>query len=167
MSEALADEAVRSNELVYRVGANEISSYAPPSQFVWPHLQTISVLSAMPSQWALQYFALSGGMQLHAAFAHFLGVLAMMPPWMCPLDGKYDAGIGTKDSERFLAEFCLISVEFRSNLRYSLKTRRASAIGGQQCCSHTPYEFAAEHCLGFSLLCRRLAALPRTNSAPG
>jgi hypothetical protein len=87
LSEALADEAVRSNELVYRVGANEISSYAPPSQFVWPHLQTISVLSAMPSQWALQYFALSGGMQLHAAFAHFLGVLAMMPPWMCPLDG--------------------------------------------------------------------------------
>jgi hypothetical protein len=27
--------------------------------------------------------------------------------------GKYYAGIGTKDSERFLAEFCLISVEIQ------------------------------------------------------
>jgi hypothetical protein len=33
----------------------------------------------MPSQWALQYFALSAGMQLQAAFAHFLGVLDMVP----------------------------------------------------------------------------------------
>jgi hypothetical protein len=50
-----------------------------PSQFEWPHLHTISVLSAIPSQWALQYFPLSGGMQLQAALAHFFGVLDMMP----------------------------------------------------------------------------------------
>jgi hypothetical protein len=31
----------------------------------------ISVLSAMPSQWALQYFCLSGATQLQAGFAHF------------------------------------------------------------------------------------------------
>ena len=31
----------------------------------------ISVLSAMPSQWALQYFCFSGAMQLQAGFAHF------------------------------------------------------------------------------------------------
>jgi hypothetical protein len=31
----------------------------------------ISVLLAMPSQWALQYFCLSGAMQLQAEFAHF------------------------------------------------------------------------------------------------
>jgi hypothetical protein len=27
--------------------------------------------------------------------------------------GKYDAGIATKDSERFLAEFCQISMEIK------------------------------------------------------
>jgi len=37
----------------------------------------------MPSQWALQYFALSGGMQLQAALAHFLGVLGMIPSFCC------------------------------------------------------------------------------------
>jgi hypothetical protein len=35
-------------------------------------VQTISVLLAIPSQWALQYFDLSGGTQLQAALAHFL-----------------------------------------------------------------------------------------------
>ena len=35
-------------------------------------MQTISVLSAIPSQWALQYFDLSAAGQLQAAFAHFL-----------------------------------------------------------------------------------------------
>jgi len=40
-------------------------------------VQTISTLLAMPSQWALQYFDFSGGTQLQAALAHFLG-LAMI-----------------------------------------------------------------------------------------
>jgi hypothetical protein len=31
-------------------------------------------LSAIPSQWALQYFDFSSAIQLHAAFAHFLAV---------------------------------------------------------------------------------------------
>ena len=35
-------------------------------------VQTISVLSPIPSQWALQYFSFPSGMQLQAAFAHFL-----------------------------------------------------------------------------------------------
>lgn len=43
-------------------------------QPVCPQLQTISVLSAIPSQWALQYFDFSSAIQLQAAFAHFLGV---------------------------------------------------------------------------------------------
>ena len=37
----------------------------------WPQVHMISVLSAMPSQWALQYFSFSGGTQLQAGFAHF------------------------------------------------------------------------------------------------
>lgn len=40
----------------------------------------ISVLLATPSQWALQYFDLSGAMQVQAAFAHFLGALDMGGP---------------------------------------------------------------------------------------
>lgn len=45
----------------------------------WPQVQTISTLSATPSQWALQYFSLLGGMQLQAAFAHFfvLGIASL------------------------------------------------------------------------------------------
>jgi hypothetical protein len=38
----------------------------------WPQVQTISVLLAIPSQWALQYFEPSDVVQLQAAFAHFL-----------------------------------------------------------------------------------------------
>jgi hypothetical protein len=38
----------------------------------------------MPSQWALQYFPLSVGMQLQAAFAHFL-VLAIVLSFAGPL----------------------------------------------------------------------------------
>jgi hypothetical protein len=48
-----------------------------PEQPSWPQVQTISVLSAIPSQWALQYLDLSAAMQLQAAFAHFLA-LAMV-----------------------------------------------------------------------------------------
>jgi len=43
-----------------------------PVQPGWPQEQTISILLAIPSQWALQYFDPSEGVQLHAAFAHFL-----------------------------------------------------------------------------------------------
>jgi hypothetical protein len=46
----------------------------------WPQVQTISILLAIPSQWALQYFSFSGAVQLHAELAHFLGVLAIDPP---------------------------------------------------------------------------------------
>ena len=38
-----------------------------------PHVQTTSVCPAVPSQWALQYFDPSVGVQEHAGFAHFLG----------------------------------------------------------------------------------------------
>ena len=38
----------------------------------WPQVQTISTLSAIPSQWALQYFSFSGAMQAQAGLAHFL-----------------------------------------------------------------------------------------------
>jgi hypothetical protein len=40
----------------------------------------ISVLSAIPSQWALQYFCFSGARQLQAGFAHFLGLGILMTP---------------------------------------------------------------------------------------
>lgn len=43
----------------------------------WPQVQIISTLLPIPSQWALQYFSLSGAMQLHAGFAHFLLELAI------------------------------------------------------------------------------------------
>ena len=46
--------------------------------------------------------------------------------------------------------FLLFCWNLKLKLRYSVKTRWTSAQGGQQCCSHTPYEFAAEHCLGYS-----------------
>jgi len=46
----------------------------------WPQVQTISILFAIPSQWALQYFSFVGAGQLQAEFAHFLGVLAISPP---------------------------------------------------------------------------------------
>jgi len=46
----------------------------------WPQVQTISILLAIPSQWALQYFSFSGAVQLQAEFAHFLGVLAIDSP---------------------------------------------------------------------------------------
>ena len=45
--------------------------YRCPVQPGWPQEQTISILLAIPSQWALQYFDPSEGVQLHAAFAHF------------------------------------------------------------------------------------------------
>jgi hypothetical protein len=73
-----------------------------PEQLGWPQVQTISTLLAMPSQWALQYFDLSGGTQLQAAFAHFLElamVLLRRPRF--PKNGRisaqeYDAGSGPK-----------------------------------------------------------------------
>ena len=38
----------------------------------WPQVHMISVLSPMPSQWALQYLSLLfSGMQLQAGLAHF------------------------------------------------------------------------------------------------
>jgi hypothetical protein len=43
----------------------------------WPQVHMSSVLSPMPSQWALQYFSFPPGTQLQAGFAHFFGVLAM------------------------------------------------------------------------------------------
>jgi hypothetical protein len=46
----------------------------------WPQVQTISVLSSIPSQWALQYFSLLGGMQLQAGFAHFLELAIIHSP---------------------------------------------------------------------------------------
>ena len=67
----------------------------------WPQVQTISVLLAIPSQWALQYFSFSGAVQLQAEFAHFLGVLAIFPPSNDRMNGfrdqpDYDAGFERK-----------------------------------------------------------------------
>ena len=53
-------------------GARKPATYMCPEQLVCPHVQTISVLLAIPSQWALQYFELPSAGQLQAAFAHFL-----------------------------------------------------------------------------------------------
>jgi hypothetical protein len=65
-----------------------------PLQLSWPQWHTISVLLATPSQWALQYFALSVGTQLQAAFAHFLGADIhvsfldfRVPHWAAFVDG--------------------------------------------------------------------------------
>jgi len=54
---------------------------ASPRQPAWPHVQTTSVFPAMDSQWALQNFWPSGGMQLQEEFAHFL-VLAIVDPFL-------------------------------------------------------------------------------------
>jgi hypothetical protein len=52
----------------------------------WPQVHMISVLSEMPSQWALQYFCLSGAVQLQAGFAHFF-VAAMFTSEIGPARG--------------------------------------------------------------------------------
>ena len=62
----------------------------------------ISVLSAMPSQWALQYFCFSGAMQLQAGFAHFFVPVMFTSeaghPGACSARGMADcdAEMGTK-----------------------------------------------------------------------
>jgi hypothetical protein len=43
-----------------------------PRQESCPHPQSTSTLSSIPSQWALQYFCFSGGIQLQAALAQVL-----------------------------------------------------------------------------------------------
>jgi hypothetical protein len=50
-----------------------------PAQSGWPHKQAISILFAIPSQWALQYLALPGGMHEQAALPHFLGFAIVLP----------------------------------------------------------------------------------------
>jgi hypothetical protein len=66
----------------------------------WPQVQTISILSAIPSQWALQYFSLFIAVQVQAGFAHFLGVVAIRPPDAGSASGVpgFDAGGGRKDA---------------------------------------------------------------------
>lgn len=69
-----------------------------PAQSAWPQRHTISILFPIPSQCGLQYFALLGGIQLQAAFAHFLGLAIVL---LClsrrrhsePGISKYDAKI--------------------------------------------------------------------------
>jgi hypothetical protein len=51
-----------------------------PAQSRWPHRHTTSVPLPMPSQWALQYFDPSDGVQLQAGFAHFFGFAMMHLP---------------------------------------------------------------------------------------
>ena len=72
---------------------------APIVQPEWPQLHMISTFWATPSQWALQYLALLGGMQLQAAFAHFLGAAAMVRllRFANPFNGDHcDADCGKK-----------------------------------------------------------------------
>jgi hypothetical protein len=62
-------------------GRTSISNYCPPTlppQLGWPQRQTSSVDPPAPSQWALQYFEPSAGMQSQVGFAHFLGGLVAM-----------------------------------------------------------------------------------------
>jgi len=69
----------------------------------WPQVQTISVLSPIPSQWALQYFSLLGAGQLQAGFAHFLGVVAIYSsstPGNAPGIAGYDAEFRQRDAGR-------------------------------------------------------------------
>ena len=76
---------------------------ASPRQLECPHAQSTSVLPAMPSQWALQYFDPSVGIQEQAGFSHFLGCAILSPPH--PLEtlkpsvghGGYDACAAAKD----------------------------------------------------------------------
>ena len=82
-------------------GECQPGAYNCPEQLEWPQVQTISVLLAIPSQWALQYFELPSAGQLQAALAHFLElamVLLYRPAWEiraagqltvgCKMDGK-------------------------------------------------------------------------------
>lgn len=60
---------------------------------MWPHEQTISVLLAIPSQWALQYFELPSAGQLQAALAHFLElamILLYRSPWRFGAADRFD-----------------------------------------------------------------------------
>jgi hypothetical protein len=74
-----------------------------PLQPEWPHRQTIAVLSASPSQYALQNFSPLSAAQLQVAFAH-LFVSAIFPT-SCPSEpssnlgghGQFDAPEQRKD----------------------------------------------------------------------
>jgi hypothetical protein len=101
-------------------------------------LQTISDLSAIPSQWALQYFDLSVEMQLQAAFAHFLGAVVAIPlssGTRFVVHGKYDAQIMSEDqlkSELFLAQASWFSLDFSNNFAlHSLNPPVSPAHGGE------------------------------------
>jgi len=63
-----------------------------PAQSAWPQRQAISILVPMPSLCGLQYFALFGGTQLHAAFAHCFWLAILTPSTMPPPAGheKFD-----------------------------------------------------------------------------
>jgi hypothetical protein len=82
----------------------------------WPQVHIISVLLAMPSQWALQYFCFSGGMQLQAALAHFF-VFAMssLQPGRCLKSrhcqslGDYDADLLQRDGDESRRFVCLLT----------------------------------------------------------
>jgi hypothetical protein len=52
---------------------------ASPRQPEWPQVQTTSVFPSVDSQWALQYFEPSVGVQLQAGFAHFLSFAIVDP----------------------------------------------------------------------------------------
>jgi hypothetical protein len=69
------------NEL--KTGTCRAAAYAfvtSPLQPGWPHRQTTSTRSPMPSQWALQYFDPSVRTQLQAGFAHFFAFAINPPP---------------------------------------------------------------------------------------
>ena len=55
-----------------------------PAQWAWPHWQTTSTESFKASQWGLQNFSFSGGMQLQAGLPHFLTSLIDSPPSTFP-----------------------------------------------------------------------------------
>ncbi len=96
------------------VSANQ----AWPVQLACPHVHIISVLFAMPSQWALQYFDFSSGTQLHAAFAHFLELAMVL---LC----RSTSGGSTAD--RFDAGF-----EWKGSTRVSILGRYAVEESGSQ-----------------------------------
>lgn len=72
-------------------------------QSSWPQVQTISVLSAIPSQCAPQYFSLLGARQLQAGFAHFLGVVAIYIPFVRARETNRVCRISMHDSAKEIA----------------------------------------------------------------
>jgi hypothetical protein len=93
----------------------------------------ISILLAMPSQWSLQYFFLSGTGQVQAAFAHFLGVLAII--LLCRFTRRGSvSGPGENDTE--IADRIVAQIHARIRAEsaeiFDYRGKQASWLGALQ-----------------------------------